>query len=241
MIIKDKVVEQESCRINKYISNNTGLSRRKGEDVIRAGLVKVDGIVCLNPAHKVCVTNKVTISNNLIKKCTSHVTYIFNKPKGVVCSNKRQGSETIVKDFFKDIKKILTVGRLDKDVHGLLIVTTNHQLVHEISHPSKNIQKEYIVETDREIDSNDLKNLSSVIVIDNKKIKPIKVQKLKKNVSSIIVIDGKNHEIKEIYRKANLTILDLKRIRIGGLNIGKLKPGEKKIINEDILLNNGTV
>lgn len=223
-------------RLNKFIAQNSFLSRRKADEAIESGKVLVNDMVCNSVGTKINPEKDiVTISSNRISsKNKKTEAYVFNKPYGVTCSHKRQKGEKIVKDFFENTgkTKLSICGRLDKNTSGLLILTNDGELANKIAHPSSNIQKEYIVETKEELDHARLKKLSETIILDGTSVTPVSVKKLKPFITTITILEGKNREVRRIFENANLTILKLQRVRIGGFKIGGMEPGTYKKLNE---------
>ncbi|MCK5788130.1 MAG: rRNA pseudouridine synthase [Chlamydiia bacterium] len=224
-------------RLNAYISKNTKLSRRKAVDVVKSGVVKVNKNICTDPATIISEKDIVKISNNVIKEIEEEDfrVYMFNKPVGVVCSNTRQYSETLIRDFFSQLNKVITAGRLDRETSGLIIVTNSGDIANKIAHPSSNIEKQYIVNTMQEICSSDLKNLSSGQTIQGACTRPVDVRKLKSGKTSITITEGKNREIRNLYETHRLDIIKLKRTRIGPLHLGKIPEGQYKLIDISII------
>jgi len=118
-----------------------------------------------------------------------------------------------------------TVGRLDKDTSGLLIVTNDGEFTNQAIHPSSNIQKEYIAKTNHEITDLHLKTISAGTKIEGTFVKPIKVKKVRKGTLKVIVGEGKKREVRLLIEAAGLEVRELKRVRIGGLVLGNLPLG----------------
>ena len=205
-------------------------SRRACETLIFDGNVTVNGKIVLIPQTLVDGDkDNIMCHGEHIKKISTKVTYILNKPVGYVCSSARGRHSRIVLDLFaKSDLRLFTVGRLDKDTGGLLLVTNDGQLSNEIIHPRSNIEKEYLVKADKEISHNHLKSLSEGAIIEGVMVKPVKVTKVRKATFKIIVKEGKKREIRLLAREAGLRVRELTRIRIGGLLLGALLPGAKK-------------
>jgi 23S rRNA pseudouridine2605 synthase len=138
----------------------------------------------------------------------------------------RNGQGKLVLDLFQGIdKRLFTVGRLDKDTSGLLIVTNDGGFANRIIHPSSGIQKEYIAKTDKEISADHLKLIAAGTRVEGKWIKPLKVKKVRKGTVKVVVGEGKKREVRHLIEAAGLEVKELKRIRIGGLKLGDLPEG----------------
>lgn len=221
-------------RLSKTLSAAGVASRRKCEEIIFAGHIQVNGETVKTPQTLVDIaTDKITLDGNPIKKEEPKVYYILNKPKGYVCSSTRNTGKRIVIDLFPDnTKRLFTVGRLDKDTTGLLLVTNDGTFANRIIHPSHNIPKEYLAKTMQEISHEHLKIISDGVYIDGKLVKPTKVKKVRRGTVKITVTDGKKHEVRLMLKKAGLKTLELSRIRIGNLTLGSLAKGEWRHLQE---------
>jgi 23S rRNA pseudouridine2605 synthase len=151
---------------------------------------------------------------------------MLNKPPGIICSNVRVGNKPIILDLFPaSAERLFTIGRLDKDTTGLILVTNDGLLAQEVIHPSKNIIKEYLVKTTQEITAEHLETLSQGARVDEKWVRPVSVHKLRRGTFKICVKEGKKHEVRIIAERARLKVLELSRTRIGGLLLGSLPLG----------------
>jgi 23S rRNA pseudouridine2605 synthase len=214
-------------RLSKALAAAGIASRRACEEIIFEGRVEVNGQTTLVPQTLVDFENdKIFVDGSSIRKEEKKIAYVFNKPVGVICSSAHVGAKKIAIDFFPKDMRLFTVGRLDRDTSGLLIVTNDGQLSQEIIHPSKNIIKEYLVKTDKEITAEHLKKLGRGALIDKRWIRPVSVQKVRKGTFRVCVKEGKKHEVRILSEKAGMKVYELKRIRIGKLTLGTLKEGE---------------
>ena len=214
-------------RLSKVLAARGIASRRACEEIIFSGSVRVNGALVTKPQTLVDpAADQITVNGKGIPREPAKVYYLLNKPKGVHCTAKRQNKENIVLDLFSDQKdRLFTVGRLDKDTRGLLIVTNDGQFAQKIGHPSYSIMKEYLVRVKEELSESDMKKLMKTVYIDGTLVKPIKVKKDQRKAFRICVKDGKKHEIRIITEKAELSLVELKRIRIGSITLGTLPEG----------------
>ena len=193
-------------------------SRRKCEELIFEGKVKVNGKVVLQPQHGVDLAHDlVEVEGKKIKRFEKKVYYLLNKPLGYVCSHNKEVHKKIILDLLPNKERLFTVGRLDKDTMGLLIVTNDGQLAERISHPRYEVEKEYLVKTDREILDTDLKKISSGVRIDKVLVCPLSVRKVRKGTLKIVIKEGKKHEVRKLVEQTGLVIHELIRIRIANL------------------------
>ncbi len=224
----------EKKRLSKALAAAGVASRRACEELIFAGRVQVNGQVIKVPQTLVdWDADRILVDAEPVSGEQRKVTYLLNKPKGVICSNARLGNKPIILDFFPESKeRLFTVGRLDKESTGLLIVTNDGHFAHKAIHPSSKIIKEYIVKTAQEITADALKTLSEGARVDDKWVRPVSVAKIRKGTFRICVKEGKKHEVRILAERASLKVLELTRVRIGSLTLGSLPVGEFKILTE---------
>ncbi|KPK33714.1 MAG: hypothetical protein AMS24_00065 [Chlamydiae bacterium SM23_39] len=214
-------------RLSKILVSRGIASRRKCEEIIKNNRVKVNNQLITLPQFMVDEKKDlIELDNIKISKKEKKVYYILNKPAGYLSTNCPYTKKKKVIDLFPKKPRIFTVGRLDKNSKGLLIITNDGYLAHKIMHPSSNIEKEYLVYTEQKITSKHTKIISKGIIIKNRIIKPVSLKKISFNSVSIIVKEGKKHEIRLFLKNANLKVKDLIRIRIGFLKLKNLKEGE---------------
>lgn len=222
-----------SNRLSKILAAAGVASRRACEELIFEGKVKVNGLTVTIPQTFVTLgKDKIHVHGRLILDPERKVYYILNKPTGYICSNSRVGSKKIVLDLFDTNMRLFTVGRLDRDTSGLLIVTNDGHFAQKVIHPSANLTKEYLVKTNKEISLEHLMMISEGILIEGVWVKPTKVIKVRKGTLKVIVKEGKKREVRLLVEKTGLEILSLSRIRIGGLNLGTLPLGSWREMSE---------
>ncbi len=223
----------ESKRLSKALAAAGIASRRACEEIIFAGRVKVNGQVIKVPQTQVdWQADRIHVDEVLVTAEQKKVYYMLNKPAGYLCTNMRPGKKPIVLDLFPDSERLFTVGRLDKDTTGLLLVTNDGHFANEVIHPSSNIIKEYLVKTLQEIEGHHLETLAEGARVDNKWVKPVSVTKVRRGNFKICVKEGKKHEVRIIAERAKLKIVELTRIRIGGLVLAQLPVGEYRTLSK---------
>lgn len=220
-------------RLSKILAAAGIASRRQAEQIIASGRVYVNGKISLLPQFFVdSETDKILLDGKQIPKIEEKIYLVFNKPRGYLCSHARTSNQKLIFDLLPSHKRLFSVGRLDKDSTGLIIITNDGLLAHKIAHPSFEVDKEYLVKVKGEITPLHLKQISSGTEIDGKWVKPVKVKKVRRGTCKIIVQEGKKHEVREMVKAAFLDILELKRIRIGDLLLGKLPEGAYRNLSE---------
>jgi 23S rRNA pseudouridine2605 synthase len=231
----------DTKRLSKALAAAGVASRRACEELIFAGRVQVNGQVIKVPQTQVSWGNDlIAVDGEKISGEESKLVYVFNKPKGVICSTVRPGNKPIVLDYFPKVReRLFTVGRLDRESTGLLLVTNDGHFANKVIHPSSGIIKEYVVKTAQEITAETLMILSEGARVDYKWVRPASVQKVRKGTFRICLKEGKKHEVRILAARANLDVLELTRIRIGSLLLSNLAPGEFRPLSsqeqEDLL------
>lgn len=228
-------------RLSKVMAAAGVASRRACEELIFASRVRVNGTITLLPQTMVGEEDQILVDGKPLKGAEQKVYYILNKPIGYICSAKRHKDSKIVLDLFQETaERLFTVGRLDKDTYGLLIVTNDGHFANRVIHPSSNIPKEYLAKTDQEITVEHLTAISSGTLVEGVFVKPLRVEKVRRGTIKVTLLEGKKREVRLLMEAAGLKVKELTRIRIGGLHLGSLPVGswrpmterEKKLIFE---------
>ena len=166
-------------RLSKFLAASGVASRRACEELIFAGKVTVNGTVVLLPQTLVSEKDKIAVEGKRVESAEPKVYYLLNKPAGYVCTTRKNNSTRIVLDLFAEVPyRLFTVGRLDKDTQGLLLVTNDGHFANQVIHPSAEIHKEYLVKTDAEVTADHLTAISSGTLVEGVFVKPIRVTKL---------------------------------------------------------------
>ncbi len=213
-------------RLQKYLSGAGVCSRRKGEEYIKAGRVKVNGEIVIEQGIQVePEKDRVEVDGKIVRIKNQMIYVVMNKPAGYITS-RSHGDRKIVFDLINIKERLNPVGRLDKDSTGLLLLTNDGELHNRLIHPSFDHEKEYEVETLKPINDKSLEQLRRGIVIENKKTRPAKVDRMAENSFKIILKEGRKRQIRRMVEKVDNRVVDLHRIRISTLHIGNLKMGQ---------------
>ena len=231
---------EDEIRLQKYLANNGILSRRKEEEAILEGKVKVDGQVITELGTKINPSiNKVEYEGNLVKKEEEKVYVLLNKPIGYVTTVKDQFNRDIVTDLIKGVKvKLLPVGRLDMYTSGALILTNDGDFIYRVTHPKHEIEKTYNVTLRGIIENTQVEELEKGVKIEDYITKPAKVKILKidneKNISriQITIHEGKNRQVRKMCEAVGKKVLALHRAKIGSIDVKNLKIGEWRYLNK---------
>jgi len=216
-------------RVQKLLSNYGYCSRRKAEELIKEGRVKVNNKT-ISIGDKASSTDKIYVDGNLVNK-EKKVYLIFNKPLNCVTALKDLHHKTIM-DYIKIKERVFPVGRLDYNTSGLLLLTNDGDFSNSIMHPRYEIKKTYLVELKKQISDFHIKKLEKGIILEDGKTSPAKINKLEKDIIEITIHEGKNRIIRRMMKKLGYKVLTLKRIKIGNLELGKLKTGEYRDLEE---------
>lgn len=219
-------------RIQKVIANSGYCSRRKAEELIKQGLVSINGEVLTEMGYKVSNSDYIEVEGNCINNKEDKVYYLLNKPRGIITSTKDDKNRKTVIDLIDEKRRIYPVGRLDYDTTGLLILTNDGVLANLLTHPKNKVEKLYIAKIEGIITKMDLVKLQKGVIIDGVKTLPAKarIRKIdKKNNSSIvelIIFEGRNHQVKNMFKIINYNVLKLKRESISFLTLDGLNSGD---------------
>lgn len=227
-------MEKTKQRLSKVMAAAGVASRRACEELIFQGKVTVNGQITLLPQTLVdASSDKITVNGLPLKEKESKVYYLLNKPAGYVCSTKGSNQTRLVLDLFEEEgHRLFTVGRLDKETQGLLIVTNDGHFANRVIHPSSNIQKEYVVKVSAEISHEHLLTISQGTLVEGTLVKPLKVEKVRRGTLKIVISEGKKREVRLLMQAAGLEVKELTRVRLGGLRLGPLPVGSWRALSE---------
>ena len=221
-------------RINKYIASSGFCSRRKADELIEAGRVRVNGEVVKLLGYEIRTKDKVSIDNKPLRTMKLEY-YRFYKPTGyITTSSDEKGRKTIYDILPDEMSHLNPVGRLDKDSSGLLILTNDGNLVYELTHPSIKVAKVYKVTVDAFLKVEDLERLASGIELEKGKIAycdcEIIERKKDETLLEITLYQGMNRQIRRMIEFLGHNVIHLKRIRHATIDLVGLKKGQFKAI-----------
>ena len=218
-------------RLQKVIAASGVASRRKAEELIKDGKVKVNGKVITELGTKVDSKDTIEVNNKIIEKELKEY-YLLNKPRGVITSTSDEKGRKTVIDLIDTTARIYPVGRLDYDTTGALLLTNDGEFANILTHPKNNIDKVYLAKLNGIIKGEQINKLKDGVMLDDVLVKPsrVKLKKVnKENNTSMVEItvhEGKNHEVKRLFESVGFLVDKLKRERIGIFNLEGLKSGE---------------
>jgi 23S rRNA pseudouridine2605 synthase len=218
-------------RIQKILSKCGVASRRRAEEMIIEGLVTVNGAPATIGMKADLEKDHIKVRGKLLNRVEAVVYLLFHKPvKCLTAMDDPEGRPT-VKDFLKRIKSmVFPVGRLDYNSEGLLILTNDGELTHQILHPRHKIPKTYLIKIDGVLAVEDIRKLEKGIRLEDGLTAPAKVRRVKKTKANswieIIIHEGRKRQIRRMLERVGHPVIKLIRTRINGLELGDLKPGE---------------
>ncbi len=212
-------------RLNRYVASATKYSRRQAEGFIKRGDIAINGKIIKDLATKVNHNDQVTLRGQILTPLHK-VYYILNKPAGYVCTLEKKQSEKRVVDLVPSNPPVFTVGRLDKETKGLLILTNDGDFAQHITHPSNKKEKEYLVKLNKELSSHDQYILLKGIKVDNKLMKFDKLLLDETNTYRVVLHQGYNRQIRKMFDQIGYQVLDLIRVRIGNFLLRDLPEGK---------------
>ena len=230
---------KEEIRLQKYIAECGIASRRKAEELILEGKIRVNGIIITELGTKINPSKDIVEYNNKVIEPEQRNVYILlNKPIGYVTTVKDQFNRPSVLDLVKVKERIVPVGRLDFYTSGALILSNDGDFVDKITHPKHEVNKTYNVTVKGIINEDEIEDLRSGVKIDDYITKPAKVKILRidkyKNISriQITIHEGKNRQIRKMCEAIGKKVLALHRSKIGNIDVKDLKIGEWRYLTD---------
>lgn len=223
-------------RINKFLAQAGLGSRRKVEEFITDGEVKVNGKVIRDLATDIKDTDVVYFENRAVKVVSKFVYYKLNKPKGYVTTVSDDKERKTVMDLMRGVHvRVYPVGRLDYDTEGLLLLTNDGDLTNIITKPNSEIKKTYVVHIESDISKDEIKKLTTGVDIGDYVTKPcsIEAEDIGEKLSKlrITISEGKNRQIRKMFESIGKNVVFLRRVQIGEIKLGGLSRGEYTELN----------
>ncbi len=220
--------EKQPVRLQAFLAHCGVASRRACEQIILDGRVSVNGNVVTELGTKVCASDAVTVDGKAVHLESKKRYVLLNKPAGFVCSASDEKGRAVAFDLLKDkySERLYNVGRLDMYSKGMILFTNDGDFAAKLSHPSSQIEKEYIVETSQDVSSETAERLEHGVRVEGVFYKCVRCEILKPRKIKIVLIEGKNREIRKMLESQNIGTKSLVRVRIGNVNLDDLRPGD---------------
>ncbi|MEI6529345.1 MAG: pseudouridine synthase [Candidatus Falkowbacteria bacterium] len=223
--------------LQKVIAASGYCSRRKGEELIRNGVVNINGRQALIGEEADPINDKITINGRLISSPEKMVYVILNKPLGYTCTNRKFANEQNIFDLVDLPTRLFAVGRLDKDSHGLILLTNDGDLTLKLSHPRYEHDKEYEVKIRDEVINPEMvikELLGGVDIGDGDGVvKAVRAKYLQNDLFVITLNEGKKRQIRRMFDVLGTRVIDLKRISLGSLSLGGLPEGKWDYLTDE--------
>lgn len=218
-------------RLQKVIASSGVTSRRKAEELIKEGKVKVNGKIVTTLGTKVNNTDEIFVNDKLIS-IEDKEYYLLNKPRGVVTTTSDDKNRKIVTDLINTSARIYPIGRLDYDTTGALLLTNDGDFANIVMHPKSRVDKVYLAKLEGIIKGEQINTLKNGIKLDNVLVKPSRVKLKKVNpekntcMVEITIHEGKNHQVKRMFEAVGFHVEKLHRERVGIFDVKDLKSGD---------------
>ncbi len=232
--IKEEFLQKsEPIRLNKYLSEAGVCSRREADRLIETGRVTVDGQRA-QTGMRIVPGQVVKVGNKVVSKQDEMIVLAVNKPRGIVCTEERRERDSIVR-FLNYPVRVTYIGRLDKDSHGLLLMTNNGDIINKMMRAANKHEKEYKVTVDKEITEDFLKKMAAGVPILDTVTRPCTVKKIGKYTFSIILTQGLNRQIRRMCEALGYKVKDLLRVRVMNITLDGLKDGQyRKLTDQEL-------
>jgi len=223
-------------RLNRFLASCGVASRRGSDQIIFAGRVQINGETVDEPGRPVDPSSdRVEVDGELVG-LESHAYYLFHKPKGIICSAKDEKGRKTWQDYLpQNAPRVFTVGRLDRDSEGLLLVTNDGELSNRLLHPSRHVEKEYRVQLQHTLSPAALARLRQGIISDGEKLSAQLIEPMNSDDGhwlKMILVEGKNRQIRRMIEAVGGDIRRLRRVSFGPLKLAQLKAGQMRVLTE---------
>lgn len=225
-------------RLNKYIATSGVCSRRKADELIECGKVKVNGNIVRTMGEQIDENkDSVEVSGKKITLNGNKVYIMLNKPKGYVTTNNEQFDRPSTRDLIKEKVRVFPIGRLDMNTEGLLLLTNDGDFANKLMHPSNKVEKTYIVTLRKKVTEEQINTLRNGVDIGDYITNPAKVRSISEFELEIKISEGKNRQIRRMCEAVNVDLKNLKRTQIGNLKLGELKLGKYRFLSLEEISN----
>lgn len=223
-------------RLDKFLCDTAGFTRTEAKNAVKKGQIAVNGQVQKTADFKVKeTTDTVTFQGKPLSYAAFHY-YMLHKPAGVITATEDKKESTVM-DILREekVKNLFPVGRLDKDTEGLLLITDDGELAHNLLSPKKHVDKEYLVKVRDSISEDDCRKLSEGVDIgDEKPTAPAKVERVAEKEILLTIREGRFHQVKRMLQAVGNEVLYLKRLSFGSLRLPKdLEKGAYRPLSEE--------
>ena len=230
-------MKDNKIRLQKYMSENGIASRRKSEELIAAGRVKVNGHIASLGDKVDPVRDKIMVSGKRVVRNKTKKYIMLHKPRGYVTTMSDELGRKCVSELVEDVGvRLFPVGRLDRNSEGLLLMTNDGEFSNMLTHPSRHVNKVYRVTVREKVSDEQLLKLCEGVVLDGRKTLPADVHIIdigeNRTVLNFVIVEGRNRQIRRMCEEVGLSVIRLKRTEIAGVKLGMLPQGKWRELNE---------
>ena len=220
-------------RINKFIASSGVCSRRKADELIKHNKVTINGNTVIQLSMQVDENKDIVcVEGKKISLENKKMYLMLNKPVGYITTNDEQFGRKCTSDLIHEKERLFPIGRLDMDSEGLILFTNDGEFSNRLMHPSKKIEKTYIVKLNKKINDEKIELLKNGVDIGGYITKEAKIERIASNVIKITISEGKNRQIRRMCDSVGLKVIKLKRIKIGNIQLGNLAVGKYRYLTK---------
>jgi 23S rRNA pseudouridine2605 synthase len=220
-------------RLAKFLAGAGIASRRSSEEIIRLGRVAVDGVRVTDPARAVGSENRVTVDGQPVSLPGQRVVYMVNKPAGVLSTARDTHGRPTVVSLVSTERRLYPVGRLDRETTGLILLTDDGELAHRLTHPRFEVPKTYrAVVAGGPIPTSALRMLRTGAQLDDGPTAPARVRLIAPDTLELTISEGRNRQVRRMCQAVGHPVRSLERVRLGPLELGRLKLGAYRRLTE---------
>jgi 23S rRNA pseudouridine2605 synthase len=214
-------------RLAKYLAHSGVASRRRAEELVAAGRVRVGGEVVRDPARDVEHESGVEVDGRPVSPEPREV-WLLNKPAGVTSTAREPGRRRAVTDLIDSPRRLYPVGRLDADSTGLILLTNDGELANRLTHPRYEVPRTYRARLRRPPSDGDLRRLRQGVALDDGPTAPARVRRISPRVIELTIREGRNRQVRRMAEAVGNEVVELRRTAFGPLRLGELREGEAR-------------
>ena len=214
-------------RLAKYLAHSGVASRRRAEELVAAGRVRVGGEVVRDPARDVEHESGVEVDGRPVSPEPREV-WVLNKPAGVTSTAREPGRRRAVTDLIDSPRRLYPVGRLDADSTGLIVLTNDGELANRLTHPRYEVPRTYRARLRRPPSDGDLRRLRKGVELDDGPTAPARVRRISPRVIELTIREGRNRQVRRMVEAVGNEVVELRRTAFGPLRLGELREGEAR-------------